>query len=73
MKNKAVSKVEFDAFLKAYPNKLNRDVSGIFDPPVLSYNDFTKGEVWPGSVVAWVRLNKDRDGTPDEHFLKVPE
>lgn len=42
---------EYKTFLENYPRPLERDVSGISDPPILQYNDFTLG-IWPESVVA---------------------
>lgn len=47
-----VTEVEFDAFLAAYPRKLERDVNMTCDPPFVTYNDFTMAPAWPESVVA---------------------
>ena len=62
-KYKDVSKEKFDNFVSSYPKPLEMDVTGICEPPVLSYNDFTKGD-WPDSVVATVMLYEDypKDG-----------
>lgn len=43
-----MSKEEFDAFLEAYPNKLEKD----YYMDWYSWNDFSDGKVWPESVVA---------------------
>lgn len=48
---KKVSKQEFEEFVKNYPRKLLYDVTGICEPPAVSYNDFELGK-WPESVVA---------------------
>jgi hypothetical protein len=52
---------EFDSFLKAYPRPLERDVAGMYEPPLVTYNDFTLGN-WPESVVASHSFS-DREGT----------
>lgn len=49
---KQVSRDEFWEFVKAYPNKLDVDKCGISEPPLVSYNDFTAGLVWPESMIA---------------------
>ena len=51
---KQVSKAEFDAFIRQYPRKLDKDVCGIFEPPMISWNDFTLAPMWPESVVAYI-------------------
>jgi hypothetical protein len=75
---KRVTKEEFDIFIAEYPRKLERDVSGISDPPTLTMNDFSIG-VWPDSVVAKADLYetfpKDRMGQvygwePNKYFIK---
>jgi hypothetical protein len=53
-----VSKEELDAFVKAYPRTLKKNINGIMEPPLLTYNDFTLGD-WPQSVVAHVVLFED--------------
>lgn len=53
---KKVSKEEFYAFIKAYPNKLDFDTTGICEPPLSSYNDFARG-MWPDSMVA--KIHRD--------------
>lgn len=63
------TKAEFQAFLVAYPRPLVRDVFGAFEPPLLTYNDFTLG-AWPDSVVASVMLNED--SYPAADGTKIP-
>jgi hypothetical protein len=62
---KQVSVVEFQNFIRDYPNELDRDVCAISEPPLISYNDFTTGLVWPESMVA-----KTHDGDPREYWIK---
>jgi len=47
-----VTKEECQAFLAAYPRPLERDVFAAFEPPLVTWNDFAQGQVWPASVVA---------------------
>ena len=47
-----VTEKEFEDFLIEYPNRLVKNVAGMFDPPLFTYNDFTLGN-WPDSVVAF--------------------
>jgi hypothetical protein len=56
---KSVSKDEFSAFLKSYPRKLERDVYGACEPPMVTYNDFARAPQWPDSIVA----STDTEGT----------
>jgi hypothetical protein len=66
---KKVEKDELDVFIKNYPNQLVKDVTGICDPPMLSYNDFSDGKVWPESIVAKVILNTFY-GESDNYYIK---
>ena len=59
---KRVTKDEFYEFVNSYPTKLDFDTTGIYDPPLSSYNDFTRG-VWPYSMVAKIHRN---DMLPEE-------
>ena len=74
-KFKQVSKEEFDNFINAYPSKLDVDVTGMCEPPLKSYNDFSDGKVGFESVVAMVKLNTAMaglpgyNGEPDEYRL----
>lgn len=51
-KFKQVSVDEFRRFIHDYPNELVCDVSGIGEPPLVSYNDFTTGLKWLESMIA---------------------
>lgn len=51
-KFKEVSKDEFEAWLKGYPRKLERNVTNICEPPLINFNDFERAPYWPDSVVA---------------------
>lgn len=63
---KKVSKEEFYKFVNSYPRKLEYDVTGYFDPPLATFNDFTLGD-WPDSIVAsyskndWMENKGDHD------------
>jgi hypothetical protein len=76
---KDVSKEEFAAFVKAYPNALHTDITGICEPPMQSYNDFSDGKTWPESMVARITLNTAMKGfpgyrgEPDAYQIKVEE
>jgi hypothetical protein len=79
MSFKTVSKAEFDAFIAAYPRKLVRDVAAMYEPPLLTFNDFTLAPKWPQSVVAKIILHADSypnpDGSkkPNEYLTKHPD
>jgi hypothetical protein len=70
--NVQVTKEEFEEFIRKYDtnvHKLERDTCGIFDPPVVPYNDFSLGD-WPESVVAhfsWGESNYGRFDTKEEN------
>jgi hypothetical protein len=51
-----VSKAGFDQYISCYPKPLERDITHICEPPMLTYNDFSEGKVWPQSIVARVQL-----------------
>ena len=51
-KMKRVLKEEFVDFINRYPYPLEKDVTGISDPPAISYNDFALADTWPESIVA---------------------
>jgi hypothetical protein len=60
---KTVSHEEFKKFIKEYPRKLEGDCCGIFDPPLVTYNDFELANRWPYSVVAQYHA-----GEPCEYY-----
>jgi hypothetical protein len=71
---KSVTKEEFEAFIKAYPKPLKYDVTGICEPPLASYNDFSDGKVWPESMVAKISLEEaSYMGKPNEYLIKIEE
>jgi hypothetical protein len=58
-KTKRVTEEEFEKFIKEYPRPLKKDITGIFEPPLMTFNDFSLDPFWPGSVVAYYYLNTD--------------
>ena len=66
---KQVSKKELQEFLNKYPRKLDVDVTGISDPPLLTYNDFELANRWPYSIVA---SHYCYDDDPKDYFY-LPE
>jgi hypothetical protein len=66
---KSCTEEEFTAFLKAYPRKLERDVNQIYEPPLVTFNDFTLG-AWPQSVVAGHSF-EGRDSLKPAHWKIV--
>lgn len=47
-----VTEEAFRAFVKNYPRRLERDVYGACEPPLITYNDFELAPAWPESIVA---------------------
>lgn len=68
--SKQVTKEEFEEFIKSYPRPLRIDVCGIYDPPLISYNDFALANRWPYSIVAHTYVYDD---DPDDHCYAPPE
>lgn len=64
----SVDKNAFEEFLKNYPRKLDRHVSGICTPASISYNDWELAGAWPGSVVA-----RTWDYDEEPYGIKTPE
>ncbi len=62
-----VSQLKFVNFLAQYPRKLELDTTGICEPTMRSYNDFSDGVVWPQSMVAKVKLNHDG---PFQYYIR---
>jgi len=67
-----VDKETFFKYLKEYPNKLKRNVAGMFDPPIVSYNDFSKYDKWPDSIVCYVEDGEHSSipTTQNEYYIK---
>lgn len=75
-----VTKEQFDLFIKnrfiATGVKLDRDVTGICEPPLLTLNDFSNGLMWPESIVAKGYLmdgSEYYDFKTTEYFIKNSE
>lgn len=66
---KRVNKEEFEQFIANYPHPLEKDICGISDPPLVSYNDFKLG-AWPKSIVASTFLYED---TPEDYYYEPKE
>jgi hypothetical protein len=73
MENKRkVTKEEFEQFINTYPNTLETDIAGMFEPPLKTWNDFSKAPKWPDSVVAFCKLYDGSDyhhGMQAEYFI----
>lgn len=69
---KSVSKDEFDEFIKAYPNKLHKQVHSIPEPPLISYYDFTLGN-WPEGRVASCQVDYYNYPEIDPKSYKIKE
>jgi hypothetical protein len=65
-----VSKEDFIKFIKTYPRKLDYDVCGICDPPIITYNDFELANRWPYSIVAKTWAYSDN---PTDYYYEPPE
>lgn len=55
---KNVNEAELQTFIAAYPRKLERDVFGACEPPLVTWNDFERAPKWPDSVVASKRAGQ---------------
>lgn len=47
----STTKEEFEEFINKYSKPLDKDVANYFDPPLVTYNDFSLGK-WPNCIVA---------------------
>ena len=59
-------------FVKNYPVELQWIVCAISEPPLGSQNDFSKGKIWPDSMVTKVHLYDTSDyydGKSPEYFI----
>ena len=65
-----VSEQEFINFIEKYPRKLVKNVSGICDPPSITYNDFELADRWPYSIVANTWMYSDN---PEDYFYEPEE
>ena len=62
-----VTREEFEKFIAEHGEKLERDVYGAAEPPLVTYNDFSMAPKWPESVVASTFLYSDQPG----HYYQV--
>lgn len=60
-----VSECEFKKFIRDYPTLLEKDICGISEPPLVSFNNFRDGLKWPESMVA-----KYHDGEPRTYWIR---
>lgn len=51
---KNVTKQEYEKFIHTYPRILEMNAYGVFEPPLITANDFELAPKWPFSVVAKV-------------------
>lgn len=56
---KRVTRQEFEDFIRNYPRPLKKDCYGVFDPPLITYNDFALANKWPYSVIASTYIYDD--------------
>lgn len=73
---KQVYRAEFEAFLKQHPSPLQRDHCAIGEPPLVTFNDFRNGRVWPESAVAKILMYDGSDyhgGKTPEYFVRAQE
>jgi hypothetical protein len=71
---KKVSVRELRTFIQTYPTFLEYDCTGICEPPMRSWNDFTGGKVWPESMVAKQFMYDDFGWilTDDDQIVQLP-
>lgn len=69
---KKVTREEFSQFLVEHPD-LDRDVCGICEPPLINYNDFSTGQVWPESMRAKCKNWSNYEGREDEYWIVEDE
>lgn len=64
-----VSFNEFIEYINNYPYHLTRNITGICEPPLITYNDFSLGN-WPDSIVA---SYYDYSDNPNHYYYTAPE
>ena len=67
---KRVTKEEYIEFINKYPRPLTGDCCGIYEPPIITYNDFELANRWPYSIVARTWYYSDN---PDDYPYYTPE
>jgi len=63
VKLRECTKEEFDSFVKMYPKELSRRKHGMFEPPLITYDDWQYGK-WPDSTVARIVCNEEMGTDP---------
>lgn len=58
---------EFDEFIARYPRELVSAAHGAYEPPLVTFNDFTLGD-WPASIVANYSMGYYPDDPPRNNF-----
>ena len=66
---KKVSKKEYEEYLKHYPRPLEPDCYMVFEPPLITWNDFQLSDRWPYSVVARTYQYDANNGDEDMPHL----
>lgn len=66
---KKVSHSEFMDFINNYPRKLEIDYYRVFEPPLITYNDFELANRWPHSIVAQTLAYSD----DPKNYYYLPE
>jgi len=64
---KKTTEENFEQFLKSYPRDLETDVNMTYEPPLVTFNDFTLGK-YPSSVIASFCLQIS-DGEKNSNFM----
>jgi hypothetical protein len=68
-----VDSMRFYEFINSYPLPLEKDVCGICEPPLISYNDFSNEKIWPESMVAKIKAydgSAYHSGKTEEYYIK---
>jgi hypothetical protein len=64
---KRLTAAEFSALLDAYPRPLREDINRLGEPPMMTWNDFTRG-AWPSCEVA-----RNKEGSDAFYVLADPD
>jgi hypothetical protein len=65
-----VTEAELLAHVGSWPRPLKRDVYGAYEPPLVTYNDFSFGN-WPSSIVCFYHASGY--DCPPSHWTIVRE
>lgn len=69
---KDVTKEEFFKFIENYPNLLDTRLVTMTSPPMVCYEDFSKGN-WPKCTVGQYRLGGYYDDGPEDYDYRIVE